>query len=71
MARNSDYQKGYAAGRRRANSERFDRFYTAAMTGLLAGGEWQKDGKPDRSPKDYAVTAKHIAEAMVEVVPHG
>lgn len=69
MARNSEYQKGYAAGRRRADADRFDRFYAAAMTGLLAGDAWQTDGKSDRSPKDFAVTAKQIAKAMVEVAP--
>lgn len=69
MARNSDYQKGYAAGRRRADADRFDRFYAAAMTGLLAGDAWQTDGKSDRSPNDFAGTAKQIAKAMVEVVP--
>lgn len=70
MARNSEYQKGYAAGRRRADADRFDRFYAAAMTGLLAGnGPWKCGEKVDSTPRDYAGTAKQIAKAMVEVVP--
>lgn len=70
MARNAEYQKGYAAGRRRRRrgDDRFDLFYAAAMTGLLAGnGPWSTGGKPDRSPRDYAVTAKQIAEVMMGV----
>lgn len=71
MARNAEYQKGYAAGRRRSRGEgRFDMFYAAAMTGLLAGNaQWKRGEKPDSSPRDYANTAKQIAEAMMAVKP--
>lgn len=69
MAGNAEYQKGYAAGRRTRDRDRFDRFYAAAMTGLLSCGGWQRDGKEDRTPYDFAKTAKQIAEAMVKVAP--
>jgi len=69
-----DYQRGYAAGRRSRDRDRFDRFYAAAMTGLLAapsGWGTTTDGvfKPDCSPKDYAWTAKQIAQAMMKEEP--
>lgn len=69
MARNSEYQKGYAAGRRSRDNDRFDRFYAAAMTGLLAGGAWKRGEKVDSSPREYARTARDIAEAMMTVKP--
>lgn len=71
MNRNAEYQKGYVAGRRRNRGEdRFDMFYAAAMTGLLAGnGPWKRGDKIDSSPRDYATTAADIARAMMEVKP--
>jgi hypothetical protein len=70
----SDYRAGYSAGYatkgRGRSQERFDRFYAAAMTGLLAGvSPWQAGGKQDSSAKDYAVTARTIATAMIKESP--
>ena len=73
-----DYQRGYAAGRAKRVCDderaRFDRFYAAAMTGLLAtASRWGRgqgaDRKDDSTPEAYAETARDIAKAMVKVVP--
>lgn len=69
MAGNAEYQKGYAAGRRSRDRDRFDRFYAAAMTGLLAGGAWKRGEKVDGTPQEYARTARDIGEAMMAVKP--
>lgn len=72
------YAKGYAAGKRRRaktvnyqhqqqrDAARFDRFMCAAVTGLIAFGGWQKGGKPDKSPADFAATAAEIAAALMK-----
>jgi hypothetical protein len=79
------YAKGYQAGRKRNSTDRerrviqsrererrarMDRFMCAAMTGLLAGNApWQRKGKPDANPDDYALTAHQLAEAMMRRNP--
>ncbi len=75
------YAKGYAAGKRRRakavnyeqqrqrDAARFDRFMCAAVTGLISCGGWQTDGKPDKSPTDFACTAAQIATAMMKKAP--
>lgn len=80
-AEQRSYAKGYAAGKRRRakavsyehqqqrDSARFDRFMCAAMTGLIAYGGWQKGGKHDKSPTDFAATAAEIATAMMKKAP--
>lgn len=75
MKRTGEYRAGYAAGytarsRVPETASRFDRFYAAAMTGILAApSRWERGGKSDTTPEDYAETAKAIARAMVAVKP--
>ena len=68
------YARGYAAGRRRVRSDRSaenqrkhdearrDRFFCAALNGLLPTAGWQMGGKDMSSLNDYVELAARFAD---------
>jgi hypothetical protein len=64
-----DYDRGYQAGRKRAEQDakqvRRDALYAAALQGVLANGKWMISGKEMRTIAEHVIVATQITDAAM------